>query len=1198
MKNMRRVILIDSPQNYRLWKAEWEGSGIELHSLSQEGFTPQELEELAARVEKEPGTTVAVYSSHGMDFRLESFLRRIQPLARLVPVGSEAVLLGLATAKPTHVEAVNRYSIYGGEENARRMGRYVRRHLLEDELEPEPEPPVEIPFDGIFRFDNDTVYPTLASYIAQVPPEFSQYVGVFVHRHGWIRGDMAAVEALCRAVEAQGIGVIAVFSSSDSESKDFRGIVETYFSLEGQLFIQGLFNFQLFAIKAQEGRSVSQQSILELERLNIPVFAPIQSYYLNEKTWRESSNPLTSDMPMGLITPEMSGMIEPILIGVRDDKGRSVALPNRVELMARRAASWLRLRRKPNEEKKVCLMLHNAVCSGVEATIGKAYGLDAMESVVQMMRRLRREGYQVENIPKDGQTLLALLMEKKAFSDFRWTAVEDIVAAGGCVHRMPVQGEYETYFQALPEASRAYMELVWGPPPGEGMVLDGELIITGLRFGNVLVMVQPKRGCYGAKCTGEVCKILHDPACPPPHQYLAAYRYIRDGFAADALIDVGTEGSTEFLPGKTNALSAECWPLIVQDSLPSLYAYSAGVLGEAMLAKRRMNAVILDYLPPASMGADENSRRLAGLINEYQNALQLDNNQAPALKQSIETLAAQLPAAQRMLDESDGFDGALDDIRAAITRADSARLISGPNHVFGCPPEKEEAARYVREVWQAEGRDADEPIEGPDAESILAGLARTTDELDNLVNALSGGYVPGGESGMPDENGRNILPTGRNMFGAQIDKIPTRAAWERGVELSNQLLESYRRDEGRLPEKAAMNMISLDITRSGGEQLSQFLSLIGIRPVWDKWNRVTGLEPILLAELGRPRVDVTVRISGVLRDAWPSAVQLMDEAVLLASSLDEMEEDNYLLKHIRDYCREFGVSHQEGQRQASIRIFGDPPGTYGAGLDLALLASAWKNEEDLAKYFIQASAFAYGKELDGKKSVREFVHNAKNVELSTDTTHSRRMNTLACGFSTQVQGGFRLLARHLGGQSIRQYQSISEKGGMVKTESLGENLNRGIEDTLLNPFWQQSLIEHGYEGASDMMHALQNVFSSQVVIECFDDALLDRVAEATVNNDDLRKWLEEVNPYALEEMARRLLELQTRGRWNPDGDVLEQLKENYLLIEGDMEGRLESAGDIQGGSVDIINDEEIELWRRQLTDIETEMARSAGRNTP
>ncbi|MCL2409841.1 MAG: cobaltochelatase subunit CobN, partial [Oscillospiraceae bacterium] len=378
-------------------------------------------------------------------------------------------------------------------------------------------------------------------------------------------------------------------------------------------------------------------------------------------------------------------------------------------------------------------------------------------------------------------------------------------------------------------------------------------------------------------------------------------------------------------------------------------------------------------------------------------------------------------------------------------------------------------------------------------------------------------------------------------------------------------------------------MISLNITRTNGEQLSQFLYLLGVVPVWDGLERVTGLRVMSPKEIGRPRIDVTVRISGVLRDTWPTVVELMDEAVLMVAALDESDSDNYILKNLRTYREQKDLPNDD--RQGAIRIFGDAPGTYGAGLDLALLASAWKDEADLVKYFIHASAFAYGRNLNGRKSIREFIDTAKNVDLTTDAAASRR-NTSSGKFGTQVQGGYRLVAKHLGKKTIRQYQSSSERGREVITESLADSLKRTNEETLLNEFWKQSMIARGYDGASDIMNMIQNVFSAQCVTDCFTDDFLDKLTEEYVNNEQMREWLAENNHFALEEIARRMLELYTREKWNPDDEVLEKLKENYLIIEGDIEEGIESAGDIQGGNVEILNDADIESWQEQLVDIE------------
>jgi cobaltochelatase CobN len=235
---------------------------------------------------------------------------------------------------------------------------------------------------------------------------------------------------------------------------------------------------------------------------------------------------------------------------------------------------------------------------------------------------------------------------------------------------------------------------------------------------------------------------------------------------------------------------------------------------------------------------------------------------------------------------------------------------------------------------------------------------------------------------------------------------------------------------------------------------------------------------------------------------------------------------------------------------------------------------------------VQSSAFAYGKDLEGRKSVREFILNVRETDLSCDVTQSRRQTPLSCDFSTQVQGGFRLAAKHYGGKTIRQYQAKSERNKPAQTESLRQAINAALEDTLLCEFWKDSAMERGYSGAAEMMMTLQSAFSTQCLCECFDDSTLDAVAESYINDEFTRNWLMEHNRFAAEEMARRLLELNSRDKWKGETPVLEKLKNNYLAIEGNIEGGIESLGDIQGSAVEIINDENIPLWRKQLVEIE------------
>lgn len=1176
------LICLGLESEYVYWKEEWNpeaGNRVDLLQLPHEEMgDPSCLAGLEPVIAGEDRVAV-LYHCHSDCPELPGWLKGLPEKAVRIPIGSEAVLLDCATVDGRETERLNQYLLYGGEENLHNAGLYLKQRYFGCPAGGEIPAPIELPFDGIIEGETERVYGSLEEYLEAQRVIYPRYVGMLVHRHYWVRRDLEAFWILKKRLEDAGIGTVCVFSNGGSHCKSFEELVDTYFSSHresdgaenGRLWIRGLVMAQMLPITPKGGLSIARESAAAFEQLGIPVFRPVQSYYLTRSQWEQKVQPLTDDVSSGYVIPEMSGMIEPVLISTRNPETKQTEpLPEQIEWLAERIGSWIKLGEKPNREKRLALMLHNAVCSGVEATIGKAYGLDALESVVQILRCLEAEGYLVEGIPADGKALLALIQEKKAYSDFRWTAVEDIVESGGCLYRMP-DTEYAAFYRELPKELQKQLEETWGPYPGEGMVLGRELIVTGLRFGNILVMVQPKRGCYGAKCTGEVCKILHDPLCPPTHQYLASYRYLERIFGADACVDIGTEGSLEFLPGKVNGLSARCWPRVTVGKLPVIYLYHAGVPGEGTVAKRRGHALTVTYLPAAMHGLGQQEKLLLKKAEDYARAVELDNGQEEMLRAELEDMIRRIPAAERIMERAEDFRQGIRELSDAAALMERAGKGSR-RHVYGMNPDQEERENYAAE---AKEYDAGE----------ICGLLETTGkaELYGLVNALNGRYISPSESGMPDDNGREILPTGRNLYGVKEKDFPGRIPYQRGMALADQLLAKYQEDEGSYPEKAALNMISLDITRTGGEQLSEFLYLMGIRPVWDEKERVKGLEAIGLEELGRPRIDVTVRISGVLRDTWPAAVKLMDEAVLLASSLDEPENSNYVKKHVREYQASYG----EGlEREKTIRIFGDPPGGYGAGVDLALKASAWKEEKDLAKYFIQSSAFAYGKELDGEKKIREFAENIKDVQVVSDVIQSKRNDLLSCGFSLNVQGGISLAAKYLGGRRVRRYQGVSEADQEVRTEELGEALENTIKETLLNPFWQETEKQDGYDGAAEMMSRIQHVFEAQCLMECVPDSLLDKLAETYVNNESMREWLTGQNRFAAEEIARRMLELVQREKWKPEEEVLRRLRENYLELEGDMEDGLESRGDIQGGAVEIVSHRELETWQEKLKEVE------------
>lgn len=1204
----------------------------------------EKVQQLAAAV---------LIKNNAADVSLEHCLLLLEQASLAIPViplGSAAIGQGIGNIDAGSIEKINQFFIYGGLDNITAALLYIQAKILEGRDEGGLPEPRFMPFDGIFHPRIQTPFTALDEYLAWYDiyrrtaslPCRKGRIGLLVNRGSWLAGELDVEKALIAALEKAGFWMIPVFSHGTREealnSKSFEELLTDYLYHDKKLFIDALINLQIFVFTDHErGANIMEEAAQRFAALNIPVFRPLISYAKSITAWQEGMEGLVTEIPWSFTAAEMQGMIEPIIIGCRDRDGRAVPIAERIDRLAARIGKWMNLRFKANEDKRLAVFIHNAPCSGAEATVGLGAGLDVFASVVTVLKALRDEGWRIDDIPADGKALQNVIMTRKAYSDFRWTSPEDIVHSGGCIYQMPLQGEkgYLTYYGRLDPDLRKQMESTWGRPPGEGMVLNQNLVITGLQLDRAVIMVQPKRGCCGAKCNGEVCKILQDPLCPPPHQYLAAYKYAEEIFGADAVLHVGTHGSLEFLPGKTNALSARCFPDAVLGSLPHLYIYNTGVGTEAVMAKRRSHALTVGHLPSVYRGADDSALHLIELISEYFAALAMNGDQAPILEKQIREGAAGIKGAAEILAGENTVHEGLLQLKSTLVQSLSRPAYEKPHH-FGMAPGKEDALEYIREVFEGDysimacleqqglddysrhlclrrfiaaavaGNAAGSAIAreimpfAPDqslsdqfdhlageVRHIYAALQMSEGEKAALLNALKGGNVRPGPAGMPADNGKNILPTGRNLYLMNVDKVPTRAAYETGIRLAEALVALYMREEGIYPEKVAMNLISLDITRSRGEQLSQVLYLLGIMPVWDRYGKVAGLKAIGLEQLKRPRIDVTVRITGVLRDSYPEIIALLDQAAIMAANLPEPEEFNYVRKHSRQIAKalqEGGVDEQV-ERRSTLRVFGDKPGTYGAGVDLALKSSAWKNERDLARTFIYFSSYAYGTTLYGQPARKEFAENVVHADISYDQSGSKRCDLFASSFGASVQGGFGLLKKVLQGGEIKQYHGCSENRKEVQVRLLREKLGETLERTLFNPLWRENIKEQGYEGGAQFMHRLQNVFEWQCVTGQVEDAALNRLAEDYINDPRMQVWFKDNNPFALEEAARRFLELHQRGKWQADPGVLDRLRHSYLAVEGDMEERTgDMTGDIQAGGIDIITADDIAEWKNKWKD--------------
>ncbi|MDD1727688.1 MAG: cobaltochelatase subunit CobN [Methanospirillum sp.] len=870
--------------------------------------------------------------------------------------------------------------------------------------------------------------------------------------------------------------------------------------------------------------------------------------------------------------------------------------------------------------------------------------MNGLQSMVKLLNSLAEEGYTISDIPEDGQALVKLILERRALCEFRWTTVEDIVKKGGAIAQITPE-EYHVWYDTLDPEFREKVESLWGVPPGLGMILDGKILITGIRFGNALVCCQPKRGCYGPKCDGKVCKILHDPLCPPPHQYLATYHYIQEDFGADVLIHVGTHGTLELTPGKGVGMSASCSPDVCIGDIPYLYIYCSNNPPEGALAKRRTYATLIDYMLSVMDHSQlyERLEDLENLLVEYETVH--DN---PARQHAIEHLVRDMVKEINLdsdmhLSDTDSFEilkGKAHEVLSKIRNTQIGRA----SHIFGEIPEEESLVEFVNNIIRFDigdqcvrrviaenlGLDFDDLLGHQDQFSHTFGksygalleelderaksfirntienpgstllelfdqtLTREQEdklrliqlrildinerleqskEMEALFNGMEMGHTPPGPSGYLSRGQDEILPTGRNFYSTYPYKTPTKSAWIVGKQLAESLLQKYMKEEGRLPENVGYFWMAMDMMCSDGEGFAQLFHLIGVEPVWNASGQVKTFRVVSLEQLGRPRIDVTIEITSTLRDCYPTCYELMDEAIRTVASLDEPVEMNFIRKHALMSQQETS----EDWRNATLRIFSNPPGAYVTGVALAVHASAWETEKDLVDVFMATHAFAYGKEYAGKLKPEQFARNLATVEVTFDKTASDTCDLLGCCCFFGNHGGMTLAARHFNPNEVKSYYGDTREPEHVYVHDMADEVRRVMRAKMFNPKWIERIKKSGYNGATAVSTRTEHLMGWQAATGEIDDWIFDEIANKFVLDREMKEFFQEKNPYAFEELTRRLLEAHQRELWVADPEVLEGLKNTYLEVESWLEDEV-GEGDHQGGNVDIISARDVEGW--------------------
>ncbi|MGC5362678.1 cobaltochelatase subunit CobN [Streptomyces sp. DT24] len=459
-------------------------------------------------------------------------------------------------------------------------------------------------------------------------------------------------------------------------------------------------------------------------------------------------------------------------------------------------------------------------------------------------------------------------------------------------------------------------------------------------------------------------------------------------------------------------------------------------------------------------------------------------------------------------------------------------------------------AGLVREVLGVELPDA-VAVLGFACEEVVPRLARTTDEIGHILLALDGGFVPAGPSGSPTRGLVNVLPTGRNFYSVDPKAIPSRLSWEVGQSLADSLIARYLADTGDYPKSVGLTVWGTSAMRTQGDDIAEILALLGCRPVWDDASRrVTGFEVVPAAELGRPRIDVTVRISGFFRDAFPHVVGLIDDAVRRVAELDEPADVNYVRAHADEDTAEHG-----DRRRATARIFGSKPGAYGAGLLPLIDARNWRSDADLAEVYAVWGGYAYGRGLDGRAARGDMETAFRRIAVAAKNVDTREHDLVDADDYFQYHGGMVAMVRHLTGESPEAYVGDSATPDQVRTRTLSEETHRVFRARVVNPRWMAAMRRHGYKGAFEMAATVDYLFGYDATAGVVDDWMYEKLSAEYVFDPENQAFMRKSNPWALRGISERLLEAAERGLWaEPDAETLERLRATYLELEGDLEG--------------------------------------------
>ncbi|WP_372884261.1 cobaltochelatase subunit CobN [Shimia sp.] len=884
--------------------------------------------------------------------------------------------------------------------------------------------------------------------------------------------DTAPIEALFTAFRARGYDVIGLFAPSLKAPGAHAFVAETLRALQPAAVV----NATAFSGKGKDGVS-------PLDATGVPVFQ-VALATSSEQAWAEAERGLSpADLAMHVVLPEVDGRLFAGVASFKESGARDAALEfartahcprgERIAAIVDHVDGWLRLAATAPADKRVALVL--STYPGRDWNMAHAVGLDPLASVEAMLEDMAGAGYKTEDrarpegrvgcdpdLPVRGDLSQALLSET-----IEWSL-----------------DNYQAALATLPGALRSDLTKAWGAPESDPACRDGAFHFAATKRGNALVALQPERGTPEARDDE-----YHDLTRTPRHAYVAFYLWLRQGFAAHALVHVGAHGTLEWLPGKSVALSDSCWPEALIGDLPLIYPFIVNDPGEAAQAKRRIGALTLGHVPPPLKASATPQRfaRLESLLDEFSNADGLDPKRRDRLQADIGDEAQALGLAEELgLAEATSLAETITRIDTFVCDIKESQFGDGL-HVFGRVPE-------VAGSFDA----------APSAQA----------ERDALIAALAGQRIEAGPSGSPYRGRKDVLPTGRNLFTTDPRSVPSRAAYAQGVKLAEELVRRHLQDEGDYPKNLIVDLWGSATMRTAGEEFAMALHLLGAKPVWDEGSeRVSGVEILPIAMLERPRIDVTLRVSGLFRDVFPTLSALYTQAIKALATRDEAADWNPFVGRV-----------------SAPRVYGPAPGSYGLGMGHSLEDYSDEGRAAAGRAWLAASSFA----LDGDTPRRDAEGIAARVFEADSFVHLQDLpetDLLLASDYAAHEAGFAAAQKMTGGKAAALYHVDNTNPETPRARSLGEEIARVVHARATNPDWLAGMMRHGFRGGAEIAATLDHMAQFAHLAGAVPPQLFDAYHDATLGDEDILAFLEAENPQALAAMRARFAALYEAGLW-------------------------------------------------------------------